>query len=298
MKKNNKTTPFLMILVLSIVATQLSLRAMGINITPSMGTVVHSWGKVAGLIGGVYQPGFITELGTLSNHLLCNEGKVLVETENSCSELACNKVKDFEFELPPPIDVNDPSVTIEEPVQEPSVKTVNTITGRQEYPKTEPLHVERMEIVADAYEDGSVAEPKAESREELVRPADVGFAAVEPEAENKLIITQPDNRVSFSDEEATAAPKAEKAKKPCPDVERLKKLEEMKKLQEEFQIEPDGQFVQQTMPGFGFQAFQASQSFEKSKHIRVIIKWTPSMLHMIVPRSADKENVNLVNTAE
>src|SRR5215212_1592523 len=113
MKKHNRTAPFLMILVLSVVATQLSLKAVGVKITPSVGTMVHSWGKMASMIGGVYQPGFVAELDTLSNHLLCTEGKAPAETEKSCGELACNKATDFEFELPPLIDINDPSVTID-----------------------------------------------------------------------------------------------------------------------------------------------------------------------------------------
>src|SRR5205085_1654876 len=149
MKKNNKATPFLMILVLSIVATQLSLKAVGINITPSIGTVVQSWGKMATLIGGIYQPGFVAELGTLSNHLLCDEGKNPADTEKACGELACNRVNDFDFELPPPIDVNDPSVTIQEPIQQPSPKPMSRIISDQEIIKDDAPSVAVIPMVMD-----------------------------------------------------------------------------------------------------------------------------------------------------
>jgi hypothetical protein len=299
MKKNNKATPFLMILVLSIVATQLSLKAVGINITPSIGTVVQSWGKMASLIGGVYQTGFITELGTLSNHLLCNDGKVPAEAEKSCSELACNKVKDFEFELPPPIDVNDPSVTIEEPVQEPSLKAISRIISKREGEKATVLDVEVLEIAADADEDGSAAEPRAENGVETVRSIAVGIAVDEEEIETKPATLQPENRIFFfSDSEAAIAPKADKAKKPCPDVEKFKKLEEIKKLQEEFQLEPEWQFTEQTVPNFGVQALQASQSVEKPRRFRVIVKRNFTFLPLATPRAVNNESINFVNLAE
>src|SRR5688500_12613481 len=103
MKKNNKSTPFLMILVLSIIATQLSLKTFGVNVTPSLGTIIQSWGKVAGVIGSIYHPGLVAQLDTLSIHFLNTDGKVPLETEKPCGELACNPGNDFEFELPPPI---------------------------------------------------------------------------------------------------------------------------------------------------------------------------------------------------
>src|SRR5205085_10200562 len=299
MKKNNKATPFLMILVLSIVATQLSLKAVGINITPSIGTVVHSWGKMVSLIGGVYQPGFVAELGTLSNHLLCDEGKAPAETESSCGELACNKAKDFEFELPPPIDINDPSVTIEEPIQEPCPKPINRFISKQEDKKAEVLDTEFLEIVADVAEDSSASEPGAESREEFVRSVTGDIAVDDSAAESKPVTIQFENRILFSGDEAQTSSNAEKAKKPCPDLEKFKKLEEIKKLQEEFQLEPEWQFTEQTVPGFGVQAFQASQSVEKPRRFRVIIKRSPMlMLPLAAPRAVSNESVNLVNVAE
>jgi hypothetical protein len=300
MKKNNKATPFLMILVLSIVATQLSLKAVGINITPSIGTVVHSWGKMVSLIGGVYQPGFVAELGTLSNHLLCDEGKAPAETESSCGELACNKAKDFEFELPPPIDVNDPSVTIEEPVQEPGLKAISKFISKQEDKKADVLDTEVVAITSDVDGSDIVAGPGTESSEEVVRSVAMGTVVDESAAESKPVTIQFENRIFFGDDETLAAPKADKAKKPCTDFEKFKKLEEIKRLQEEFQLEPEEEFVDpQTVHSFGVQVFQASQAaVEKTRRFRVIIKRSPMMLPLARPHAVSNESINLVNVAE
>lgn len=304
MKKNNKTTPFLMILVLSIVATQLSLKAVGINITPSIGTVVQSWGKMAALIGGIYQPGFVAELDTLSNHILCDEDKAAAEAEKPCGEIACNRVKDFDFELPPPIDVNDPSVTIHEPIQEASPKPMSRIISNQEDKKADASSTEIVEgEVADADEEGDGLRPAAETRQEPVRPA-VGIILEAPEPEGKPATGPSESRVSIYSDEIQTAPKDEKAKKPCADVEKYKKLEEIKELEEKFQLKPDGQYIEQTAPIFevqifqAAQTFQANQSFEKVKRATVRMKRVPIMLPMVLPLTVKTEDGNSVSTAE
>jgi hypothetical protein len=297
MKKHNKTAPFLMILVLSMVAMQFSLKAVGINITPSMGTVVHSWGKMASMIGGVYQPGFVAELDTLSNHLLCNE-KAPADAETPCGELACNKVKDFEFELPPQIDLNDPSVTIEEPVQELSPKAMTRPVNTSEEGISDMLPLEVLEITADADEEGGAVGPAAEKGEEVIRSIAVGVASDEPEAESKATPAQFENKIFFTSDEAQSTPKADKIKKPCSDLEKLKKFEEIKKLREEFQLEPEWHYLEPAIPDFTVQTFQASQNLEKSKRVRIIIKRNTMLLPLAMPRSAARESINFVDLAE
>lgn len=298
MKKHNKTTPFLMILVLSMVATQLSLQAVGINITPSIGTMVHSWGKMASLIGGVYQPGFAAELDTLSNHLLCNEGKTPAETEKPCGDLACNKMKDFEFELPPTIDPNDQTVTIEEPVQEFVPRTLIKLDAIPEEKSLDMLSVEVLEIASDADEGGAPVGGPAEKREEAVRSIAIGIATEEPEAESKAAPTFFGDKVFFTTEEEPVAPKADKAKKPCSELEKTKKFEEIKKLQEEFQLEPEWYFTEQPTPSFAMQAYQASQNMERPRRVRVIIKRNFTPLPLALPRSLAKESINFVDVGE
>jgi hypothetical protein len=108
MKKINRKTPFLMMLVLSLVASQLFVKAFGINLTPSLGTIIHSWGRVANVLGVAYQPSFLAELDALGKHLFCNETQLIVDGEKSKGELACNKGDEFDFELPPTIDIKEP----------------------------------------------------------------------------------------------------------------------------------------------------------------------------------------------
>jgi hypothetical protein len=298
MKKYNKSTPFLMLLVLSLVATQLSLKALGFNVTPSIGTVVQSWGKMASILGGVYQPGFVAELDTLSNHLLCDEDKTAIEKESSRGELACNKMRDFEFELPPTIDVNDPTVTIEEPLQIPTPKSYTRPEGRSEMDQPTVLDLEVLEIAADADSEGGVVEGPAERREEAVRSIAAGVTADESEAEGKAGPSQMNERVFFSTDESPASPKVDKQKKPCAELERMKKLEEIKRLQDEFQLVPEWNYPEQPATSYMVQAFQARQGIEKSRRVRVIIRNNFMLLPLAKPRIAANDSINFVDVAE
>lgn len=278
MNKKNKSTPFLMILVLSIIATQLSLKALGVNLTPGFDTLIHSWGKVAGVIGYVYHPGLVAELDTLSNHFLCTEGKVPPETEKSCGELACNRGSDFEFAPPPPIDVNDPSVIIEEPVQEFCVKAISRSTVKRENLDDEKLAVEVLQIATEADEESVAEEAKPEAKTESLRSIAIGLATDDSEAENKNLAPQFEDKIFVREDEFEVTPKPERTKKPCQELERLKKLEEFKKLLNEFQLETEWQLVNQSKLPFEAQASMAKKYFEKNKRLRVIIKMTPLAL--------------------
>ena len=294
MRKNIKSTPLLMSLVLSIIATQLSLNAFGINIAPSLTTIIHSWGKVASMIGGVYQPDFVAELDALSNHFLCSDGKVLVDTEKPSGELACQKGNEFDFELPPPIDVNDPSVIIKEPVIEYCPKAISRTILKKESNEVEALASEVLQIAADSDEESPASETNSQAIEESVRSITTGIASDAAEPENKVFAPQFENKIFFSAEDAQVSPKAEKNRKPCPELERLKKFEETRKFLNEFQFETELQFVNERKPDFDTQAFQAHQFLEKAKRVRIIIKMNP----LALPRPLNKESMNLLNIAE
>ena len=294
MRKNNKSTPFLMILVLSIVATQLSLKAFGVNITPNIGTIFHSWGKVASVIGCVYHPGLATQLDVLSNHFFYTDGKVPVEAEKSCGELACNKVNDFEFELPPTIDVNDPSVTIEEPVRVYFPKVISRGLAKKESLDFKELEVEVLQIAADSDEDGGDSEGKPEEKGESLPSTAIGVPSDEPEAENKVSAPQYENRVFFAEDEPQVAPKAEKNKKPCQELERLKKLEETRRLMDEYNFENVLPFVNPTSPIFEVQASQGSKYLDKARRVRVVIRRSP----LAMPRPSGSDSFNLLTVAE
>lgn len=298
MKKHTKTAPFLMILVLSMVATQLSLKAVGINITPSIGTMVHSWGKMASMIGGVYQPGFVAELDTLSTHLLCNDGKAPADAEKPCGELACNNLKDFEFELPPPIDLNDPTVIIEEHFQDPGPKAINRLVNHSEESLPEVLDFERLEIAEGVDVESSGVGTTAEKTEDLVRSNANGAAADEPEAESKPTPAQFETRIYITGDETQAGPKADKLKKPCSELDKVKKFEEIKKLREEFQLEPEWPYLEPAIPDFTVQTFQASQNLERARRVRVILKRNTILLPLALPRATIKESINFVDLAE
>jgi hypothetical protein len=290
MKKNNKSAPFLMILVLSIIATQLFLKAFGVDITPSIGTIFHSWGKVASVIGCVYHPGLATQLDVLSNNLLHTDGKAPVDAEKSSGELACNKGNDFEFEPPPTIDINDPSVTIEEPVKLYFPKAVSRCLGKKESLTIKELDVEVLQIAADADEESTEPEAKVES----IRSIAIGIPADEPETENKVSGPQFENRVFWSEAEPQEAPKADKSKKPCQELERLKKLEETRRLMDEFTFENTLPFVNPTIQNFEVQASRGNRYLDKVKRMRVIIKRNA----MAVPRPSGSDSFNVLNVAE
>jgi hypothetical protein len=297
MKKNNKSTPFLMILVLSIIATQLSLKSFGVNVTPSLGTIIQSWGKVAGVIGHIYHPGLVAQLDTLSIHFLNSDGKAPLETEKPCGELACNPGKDFDFELPPPIDVNDPSVTIDEPAKECFVKVISRSIVKRESPGLKELDVEVLEIAADADAESAATEAKPEAIVESLRSIAVGITADEPEVENNAFAPLLENKAIVSEEEAQATPKPEKHKKPCSELEKLRKLDETVKLMYEYKFEPELQLVNQAKPNFDMDAFQALQAFrflDRAKRVRVVIRPQP----LTLPRSSVKETFNLLTVAE
>jgi hypothetical protein len=290
MRKNNKSTPFLMILVLSIIATQLFLKAFGVNITPSIGTIFHSWGKVASVIGCVYHPGLATQLDVLSNHLLHTDGKDMVETEKSRGELACNKDNDFEFEPPPAIDVNDPSVTIEEPVKVYFPKAISRCLGKKESLTIKELDVEVLQIAADSDEEGAEEEAKAEG----IRSIAIGIPADDPEAGSKVSAPQFENRVFYGESESQEAPKADKSKRPCQEMERLKKLEETRRLMDEFTFENVLPFVNPTIPNFEVQASQGNKYFDKAKRVRVVIRRNP----LAVPLPSSNDTFNFLTVAE
>ncbi len=294
MSKNTKSTPFLMILVLSIIATQLFLNAFGINMTPRIGTIFQSWGKVASVIGCMYHPSLVAELNTLSTHFLYSDGKVPSETEKNRGELACNRGREFEFEAPPPIDVNDPSVTIKEPVKECFLKAISRSIVRKDSIGMKELDVEVLEIAADSDEESAAPEAKPVSKEESIRSIAVGVAADEPGAESKAFAPQSEVKVFFDEDEAPVAPKTEKLKKPCPDLEKLRKLDETVKLLDGYKFEQELQLVNQAKSNLEIQAFQAFKYLERSKRVRVMIRRNPTAR----PHPAIHESFNVLTVAE
>lgn len=294
MNKKNKSAPFLMILVLSIIATQLSLKAFGVNLTPSLGTIIASWGKVAGVIGCVYQPGLLAELDALSDHFLHTDSKVAQGTENLCGELACNQSTDFELEPPPPIEANDPSVTIEEPVQEFCVMAISRSTGKKEILDAEKLNVEVVQIAADSDEENAADEAKSEAKAESIRSIAVGITADDPEAESEASAPQFMEKIFVRGESFQVAPKPDGNKKPCQELERLRKLEETRKSLEEFQLETQFQLMNQGGQSFEFQASMAKKYLEKARRVRVIIKRNP----LALPHSSKTDSLDFLTGPE
>jgi hypothetical protein len=309
MKKINKSTPFLMILVLSLITSQLFLRAFGVNVTPSLGTMMKSWGKVASTVGFVYQPGFVAELDVLSNHFFCTEGKAPVEGEKPCGELACNRSDEFEFEPPPFIESKVPTWNEEGQGEgechKPLRKIILKSAGRAEV----------LEIAADAEESAPDAEDKAETFPATgATTFTVELTGDTPEAEFKSFPNRIEGRVYFTNTDAQVAPKAEKTKKPCPEQENLRRLEETKKLVEEmknnYEFQQENVFklnqenfvkinsakklVEELKANCELEAFQALKNFEKSKRMRFTVRIDPRDL----PRLKANESFNVNNVAE
>jgi hypothetical protein len=281
MKKINRKTPFLMMLVLSLVASQLFVRAFGINLTPSLGTLVHSWGRVASVVGLVYQPSFLAELDALSTHLLCNDKPITVDSQQSNGELACNKGNEFDFELPPAIEIKEPDYG-EEPIKTCGLKSIN----KNWVLKDKDLDVEVLEMTADVEGDTPISEGRDEATTVVVLPPTATAAETStdaPEAEVKAPTPVYENKLMMTGEEVPSAPKPEKLRKPCPSEQEHLRKEELRRLEE------SRRFIEEIKENCDIPSYQALQaarnfegkSFEKMKRYRFIIKVAPQIL----PRS-------------
>jgi hypothetical protein len=260
-----------MMLVLSLVTSQLFMNTFGISLTPSLGTIVHSWGKVASVLGFAYQPSFLAELDALSNHMLCNEKPIIIDGEKSNGQLACNKGNEFDFELPPTIEIREPDYGIE-PAKVSCLKSIN----KPWMLKDKNLDIEVLEMAADIDDETPSTEAKEEATS-VVLPAAVATEASTdtPEADTKASIFNWETKVSTSGDEVQSSPKPEKLRKPCPNEqeqirkEELRRLEEGRKYLEEVKENCDIPF---------FQAMIAKKSFEKVKRYRVIVRVAPQLL--------------------
>ncbi|MBI3653432.1 MAG: hypothetical protein HY231_20570 [Acidobacteria bacterium] len=264
MKKLSRKTPFLMLLVLSLIASQLFLKAFGINLTPSLGTLAHSWSRVASAVGFVYQPGFAAELDALSHHLFCDEKGQPVDREEFCGEMACYKGNDFDFEMPPAIEITEPDYGVE-----PEKPGCWKSAYKQILLQDKKLETEVVEIATDADENSADADGKSEGTAVSSSTPATGEAATgAAEADAKTSVTTVENKIFMTTDDERVAPKADKIRKPCPEQrplkrEELQRLEENLKNFEERKMNYDIPLVQ---------ALQTLKRLEKTKHFRIIVR--------------------------